>query len=90
MGPSTWIGSRVPGSSTMVQFSVPPPVLPTVNGCVVVVLAGCVLARLSGLTSMFGAVTACHREMSPGTITRLVPLPGPGSGSLLVTHRWAV
>ena len=25
-----------------------------------------------------------------GTTTRSVPLPGPGSGSLLVTHRFAV
>ena len=73
----------------MVQFSVPPPVLPTVNGCVVVVFAGWVLARLSGLTSMFGAVTAVTVRVT-GTITRSVPLPGPGSGSLLVTHRWAV
>ena len=45
-------------SSAIVQFSVPPPVLAMVNGWLVVVLVACVLAMLSGLTSMFGSPPA--------------------------------
>ena len=76
-------------SSAICQLSVLPPVLPTLSVCWVVVLGACVLARLSGLTSMFGGPPAVTVSAT-GTITRPVPLPGPGVGSLLVTHRRAV
>ena len=59
--------------------------LATVSGWLVDVLVACVLARLSGLTSMLGA-PAFHGQVT-GTTTRSVPLPGPGSGSSLVTQR---
>ena len=68
------MGLRTPaGSSAIVQFSVPPPVLATVSCWLVVVLAACVLVRLAGVTLMLGAccspwqavtstLSTCHHQ----------------------------